>query len=1139
MDRGAAITRNGKLTPTLRIWFVLTGQDNTDLIKTVRGLDQNGPGDDAENLQQLWNCLAAAADNQFHAAEESSLRWLLKSMNGTSEAAETLRRYPLTWTILDCVFQRIPLFSLAKSLADRRFIAVLQQTLKDVSRPIGSTTEQPSSPKRKRSTNVSYSVTELRSKSGCLQTAQVLFMALKSLFDRLDNTLERFSRDKIGAEHIKSLFCTSAADATAIAAPAFKICENLLSSDSLDQMKGCDSWIRTISYIWDLHLQGTDDALNVAMHLFRSASIILASLGAFTSAGQIQVQDELKQKWASDLQTFMHRNFALPGRAAFINNRDLEAFTTALQICSSIINLAAPALYFLAVSAYKDVSDSGLRKDSVEWIKQMFVIVELAIQDRKDRNFLMESFLEQALKRSTQVGVDDLRRVCRSYALQLDCTDWSLVSKIARCETDIFHISDDGLELQKEVCDRIVRQDDDGASPKAIGEVIGAIQDGFRTRRDLPSFLRLWFEQLSLVEKHNFHKDSAWFNVVGQASQKDSLTAIIEKEISPQRLNEVLTWVKDNASTSNPQAVVLFAATIAQSVHSEQYVDTIGGQLFDLVDGLKASTPVTALRWRVVSMTLAFVKPDERQKIWKSVNKRLTKAMEKSSILSAETYEAFRCCYTAWDILSPDGPCVEEPANLVEALTTRLATELKAARVLEDTKLSAAMALGSEAEFDEEYGYQQYLAWFLKGSSRFSRLYMSKTSNLPPALTDALVSRKPSIDGQTTIWAALLRNETNLNESKLSRDLVERLINAFDESGKEKNWPGEKGRMWIKALSSTPLDSFDRAQRERLMVILTKRQSVMAKRGADADVNSWKLVLGLASKIMKRPTFYESMSFSDLVEMSDALSCAPGALKGSDDGAETFLEIVERFYSLTTTVLKQMTQQIDERSVKYFRDAATFVSNCDKQGEANTSESPTLPALHMTLLKSLAVELASFVNDRSNDDLTALLSQTHDALSKCILEVIQHCISDKKALENHSTSFDMSILSATDAAAAAKGLSVGDFIKSSSIRKLETRMKKAMQEGDLRAWKLQIFLRAYLSKEPEGSRPTTFAELENLPRGLREPLLKELVNSVSGNTDGASKLAYLKELLEELKGGCNTDGQVLAIEHVANQLIGK
>jgi nucleolar pre-ribosomal-associated protein 2 len=63
--------------------------------------------------------------------------------------------------------------------------------------------------------------------------------------------------------------------------------------------------------------------------------------------------------------------------------------------------------------------------------------------------------------------------------------------------------------------------------------------------------------------------------------------------------------------------------------------------------------------------------------------------------------------------------------------------------------------------------------------------------------------------------------------------------------------------------------------------------------------------------------------------------------------------------------------------------------------------------------------------------------------------------------------------------------------------------------------------------------------LENLPRGLREPLLKELVNSVSGNTDGASKLAYLKELLEELKGGCNTDGQVLAIEHVANQLIGK
>ncbi|KAI1037105.1 hypothetical protein LB503_009003 [Fusarium chuoi] len=77
-----------------------------DLIKTVRGLDQNGPGEDGKNLEKLWKSLTVSADSQFHAVEESSLRWLLKSMNGASKDAETLRRWPLTWTILESNSER-------------------------------------------------------------------------------------------------------------------------------------------------------------------------------------------------------------------------------------------------------------------------------------------------------------------------------------------------------------------------------------------------------------------------------------------------------------------------------------------------------------------------------------------------------------------------------------------------------------------------------------------------------------------------------------------------------------------------------------------------------------------------------------------------------------------------------------------------------------------------------------------------------------------------------------------------------------------------------------------------------------------------------------------------------------------------
>lgn len=1114
--------------------FLLTWQDNADLIKTVRGLDQNGPGEDGKNLQQLWNFLAAAVDTQFHAAEESSLRWLLKSMNGTSEAAETIRRYPLTWTILDCVFQRIPLFSLAKSLADRKFMAILQQTLKDASKPIDSA-EKSTSAKRKRSVHIDYSLDELRSNRGCLETAQVLFMALKSLYKRLEDTSERFSRDKIGAEHIKSLFGTSAADATAVVAPAFKICENLLSSESADQISGCEDWIQTISSMWDLHMQGTDDALHVAMHLFRPASVILANLGSFGSANQIQVRDNLKQKWSSDLQTFMHRNFALPGRAAFINHRAVEAFNTALEICGSMIQLAAPALYFLVASAFEEFAEGGHRKDNVEWIKQTFRTVEMTIRERQDRDALMGSILEQSLKRSSPVGVDDLRRICRDYALKEDSTDWSLLSKTVRCETDIFQISDDGIALRQEVCDRIVKEDTDDRNRPAIVEVIIAIKDGFKTRRDLPGFLRLWFEQLSKVERHNFHESSAWFAAIQQEPQNKALSSILEAEMSPHRLNEVVAWAKEHASKSNPQATALFTSTIAQAIRSQEYVDAIGRQLFDLIEGMKATTPLTALRWRVVSMTVSSVAPDERQEIWTSIKKRLTKVLEKSPILSAETYEAFKCCYKIWDILSPDGVCVEEIAGMVEILTKRLAAEISSARVLEGTKLSTALDLCCDAEFDEEHGYQQYIAYILNGSSRFTRLYVLKSGELSPALTDALASRKSSADGLAAIWLAILRNDTNINEPKLAHGLVNRVISALDESGKEKNWPGEKGQMWMKALSGIPLDSFDRTQREKLMSILAKRQLVMAKSGDRSSLDGWKLLMSLTTKIMKRPTFHEGMQFSDLVEASSALSRVSVP---SEEYNESAVEIVERFSQMASTVLKQMAEHIDERSIKYFREASTFVSNCEKQAAGGESDSLEVPALHMTLLKSLATELAQSANARSHSDFASIVQLAQAALLKCVTRVIEMCISDKKILEDDKHDVDLSIMAATDAAPAA-GFSDTSSFKSSSIRKLEKRTKQAVQTGDLRAWKIQIFLRAYLSDKLEVSRPTTFDDLKSVPRSLRETLLRELVKSASDSMDGVSKFSYLSELLDELKGGCDTDGQLLAIEYLANQIIGE
>ncbi|KAK2608797.1 hypothetical protein QQS21_002654 [Conoideocrella luteorostrata] len=1107
--------------------------DNADLIKTVRGLDQNSPGDNGENLQLLWNFLAAASDNRFHAAEESCLRWLLKSMNGSSEGAETLRRYPLTWTILSCVFQRIPFFSLAKSLADRKFTAVLQQTLRDVARPVEPTDKNASS-KRKRSTTASFSISLLRCQQGCLETAQTLLKALKSLFDRLDSTAERFSRDKIGAEHIKSLFCTSAGDAAAIATPALQICENLLSSESCDEITGLEDWMKVITTVWDLHLQGPDDASKVAEHIFLPASTILAKLGAFTSPHQIRILDNLKKTWLVDIQYFMRRNFALPGRAAFINHRDLGAFETALKSGKDSTHLAAPALYLLTSSASEGIADGGLRKENAEWIKQIFRLVELAIRERPDRISLMESILEQAVKRSSPVPVDDLRKICRDYALHGETTKWGLVAKILQCETDVCQLSDEGIELRKEICGRIAKHHHTPDNRAAIVDIIEAVKDGFRTRRDLPGFLRLWFEQMCGVEDSKFHEDSPWFAISRNVSDKKSLTSILETEMSPQRLSEVITWVKDKALTSNPQAVSIFASTVAQAVHSEQYVDTIGRQLFDLVDRLKATSCFSPLRWRVVSTTISWVSASVRSEIWTTVKKRLTKIAEKAEVSSAETYEAFKCCYQVWDIFSPDDPHVAEAAALVETLIRRLSSEIITAQVPEASKLSSVANMELEAYFDQECGLQQYLFWILNGSSRFGRLYFDKANKLPPPLTEALASFKSSTNGLAAIWSALLHNDVNLNETKLTKSFIDRLITAFDSSEQEKAWPCEKGQLWIKALLSVPLDCFDRAQREKVMTALAKRQTSMNKSPASTDLEGWKLVIGLTSKIMKRPTFPEGLRFSELVECSEALSTATSEIQ---DGDETLLEVMARFSHMASTVLKQMADHVDERSLKYFREASSFVSSCGKQHSHGKSKGLDLPALHMILLRSLATELAQSTNARSHDDLAPLLKQTQHTVSKCVTKVIASCVSDKKILDNRDVTMDLSIFAATDAASAATNLSDHTDSKSSSIRKLEKRTKQAMQDGDLRAWKIQIFLRKHLSTKLEVPQPRTFEDLKKLPSSLRAPFFKELLASITEGMDSSSKLDYLKELLSEFQGGCDADGQLLAIEHVAMQII--
>ncbi|KAM5351292.1 hypothetical protein ACJ41O_004015 [Fusarium nematophilum] len=1093
--------------------------EKMDLIKTVRGLDQSGPGEGGKNLEKLWKHLTASADSQFHAAEESTLRWLLKSMNGSSKDAETMRRWPLTWTILECVFQRIPLFSLAKSLADRRFINVLQQTLKDISRPDTDSSATPS--KRKRSSTKSFALDDLKDSEGCLMAGDAVFSSLKRLLGRLESSSTQSSHDKIGAEHIRSLFCTSASDAAAFTSLSLTLCDIAISNGA-DQDEGRESWIETIASIWNLHLQGSDDALEVAAHLFAPSAAILSKLEGISKAQAAVTRESIRTKWVTGLQTLMHRNFILPARAAFINRQDMEAVTRALQSSEKNIDVAAPVLYFLASGVTDAHGEGRLRKGNVDWMKRVFKSVEGSLRTREDRNSLIQVVLERAAEKSMPIHTDDLRSICREYALQEESTNWRLVADLAGCDRDVFQLSEEGERLLTVVCERSTTSNLDPSESADVSKIIEAIAQGFRTGRDFSSFLKLWYQQLCKVEKQKSKVSSPWLKVGENHYGDDAFKSLIEKEMSLQQVLEVLEWVE--SEKSHPRALCLFLDSIAQGIRSETYVDAVGRRLFDLVSQVKkSSSALTALKWGVVSKTLSWVASEQRAEIWGAVQGQLSKILSGAPVESRETYEAFKCCCQAWISMSPDDKHLEEPAKLADSFTTRLAAELLSSPALKGKDLSSYLTLDAVPGYLEDAAAEHYLAWLLRGSSRLSRFIHGTKAALPKALQNALSLTTSEIGQVRQIWGCLLENENNMNDAKVAGDLIERLIKALEEDGKEKRWPAEGSQTWIRSLSGVPTDAFTRPQREKIMALLNTHRAKTTKR---VSVEGWRFILGLSTKLMGRPTFYEGMHFSDLVDVADAMSDISSSTPTQDG---TLTDLIQAYYEMASATIRQMAEHIDERSKKYFEESRGFISDCDEAGD--------LSPFRLTLLKVLMAEISKSPNCSSHPDIGSLPESAKDALGRCILAATGYFLTEKKAFEGHNVIADLRLFAAVDAAEALESLSGASKLKQTDVRKAEKRSHAAMASGDLRGWKMQTFLRTYFSSLMEEVRPTTFYSINDMPPKLREPFFKSNVASVTKEMDTPAKMEYLKELVRVFVQDSNTDGQASAIQTVVMQLL--
>lgn len=919
------------------------------LVKAVRSLDQDSAQSIPDTLSHLWTLLTNSISGPFHASEALVLRWLLKNMSGTSEAAETFRRYPMAWNILACVFKRIPLISLARSLADRRFIPTLQQTLKDISRrqdesikatdasvdvamaEAGSPVAGKVTKKRKHSADVPFDLEALRSPHGSLKAAESLFCALQSLLGRLDPIdANAPSHVLMGTEHVKSLFCLPAKEAVELVRPILSICDLALQAQEPEAFENQEDWAAVFNSLWALHLQSSGDAIEVATSLYPTGCIVLAKMDR---SKDLSLDLRVKAVWTRVLRRFFIKNMILPARATFLNQKDTGIIKTAVDVTNFMPTAANPVLFSLAVKAPHSADDASAKKDHEDWTQTVFDIIEEPMReaDLVKRNQAMKVVLDTAQESRSSVSLASLRMACRKYTDLSDRMDLGLVKRIANLDVDVFLISDEGHKL----LDDIIHQVNDLSNAELRDSVnidpmdlIISLAKGSAKGRDLSGFIKKWFQALAeCLRKGADHVDIS--EIWSSDALRNTVSDLLQSSVNTRQLAALLDWFDSQDATLNAGALLVILDAISQGLTEEEYIDAVNLRNYDMISKLKLKSlndTTKARWWKIVENTVTRSTLEQADEIWTKIEPDLKKTLKKGDLDELATLAAFDCSSKFWLMNQPGGAHESEAASLTCSCLKRLEKHQR------------------HTSLDNDQGKLKYFE-----TSRLIDMLVRSDSGKDHLQT--ILARIGNVNTRSPEIQRIIYNESNLNNHKYINGLINHAVsNLAQEQGQVSNFDTENVVTAAQILLDIPSEALTREHREQIMPMalffISKTRSLV-------DVDLIRILLSLMTKIMKRPTFYESMKFADLVTAGDALlHSIEASLNESNESVNlpTTHGLLKIFESLATTTTKQMTTNLEDRERIYLTEAAKIVASWP----ANTTPlQPHRPILLKTLVAAL------------------------------------------------------------------------------------------------------------------------------------------------------------------------------------------
>ncbi|KAK5629738.1 hypothetical protein RRF57_005453 [Xylaria bambusicola] len=1083
------------------------------LIRAVRTLDEDSSLSLPEKIHKIWLLLIAVKHTRLHGVEESILRWLLKQMSGTTDSAEHVRRYPLTWTILGHVFPKIPAQSLGRSLSYLRFVPLLSKTLGDVTKretsSIGAE-EDTATAKRKRGADWPSALAELRTSLGCLKSATEIFEALAVLLEQgTAQTGEVTPEKRVGAEHIKSLFSSSADDTRDITARLLLICDDSLSPADGAFVKGQQSWIHTVTTIWNLRLHSKEDSLEFAKHIYERASIVLAKFECdLTNEFPNHIFTTCREIWVPQLRRFLSTYFIRPARQRFAVDKNVDMMELALEIAQKDVVASTTVMWSIAARIPRDTSDPRSKIEHDAWAERIFQVVVDALQPLalQRQNEVLSRLLDIALQTRSIPDTETLRTLYQRHVLSDTGTDWTLLSNILACDADVF-VADEHHEI---IFDNVSKasEEDPKIRNEVVVRVILPLQAAFCNARALAQFVVQWLRSLCTAESV---EQSIWFD----SRIRKHLATIIHTSFSSTQLLRLLERLESIPSKAGELLVVLEG--ICAGLTDEVTIANADPKILSMMDKKwEDLTPeVLALRWRVFGYLASWRESDGCNKLWKTIKSDIKPIIKKKNLAVAETFEAFSCCYKLCLTSHIGGKYEEDLTKLLCAMLGRLIlsvdseTDLHLLRPYMDLVFSYLPRLGEQPK--------QELSTL---TDQIIQLYWRVSQKLPSLLNEEYLA----------YIQPLLHNHDMIDEEPMLDALVAPFLDALDNSNNQAGWTQPQRSKSLLLLLEFPTESWTRSRRKRIMASWKKHKSAICSCAAQ-DSDYAVTVLRLLVKIMQQPTFYENMEFTDLVDACSSMMTSDPVI----------LSLLDRFVSTTIRHVLTNTTELTQ----------SYLLNATRYAESLKPKKDPTGRAQILLLKSLTTALSDFTNsspERSSIDPNIFRQKLAELITRGLCDfAIEANESSIASLSDDKVNSLRVILDAAQVAGSDVASRMKIELSGDTLTQLERNSNALLSRDAATAWTLRSFL---MSQSADRYTPESFsafldegeqcveeeliyqfvdAYVQGKSQSLRDQLLSELIGRETPVTGPIGPLLAARRLLE-LYQGRNVDDASAAIQ---------